>query len=152
MKPDCLNDQELTLLHYGEASDQLAATAAGHLVGCTDCRSRQTRLASALARLPKASEVDPMAVTRLTARVGERLQKRHRWLPAAGAILAGTAALAIALVVWQPADAPQQVAVTPPQPVKIQRTAAMQATLDLDLLDKLDLLQELETLQAIEGV
>lgn len=159
MKPDCLNDRNLILLHYGETPDGTTpAAAAAHLATCTDCRSRQQRLAVDLACIPVIADPDPVVATRVAARVNERLNRKRRWLPVAGVALAGAMALTMAVVVWipdnrQPAtDNPQlfttnhQQFVGPPQP------ATHQATLDLDLLEQLDLLEELETLQAIEGV
>lgn len=159
MKPDCLNDRNLILLHYGETPDgTTAAVAAAHLNTCTDCRSRQQRLAAELARIPVIADPDPAVGTRIAARVTERLNGKRRWLPAAGAAVAGAVALTMAVVVWMPGnqqpatDNPQLVTSNHQQFVGPPRPAAHQATLDLDLLEQLDLLEELETLQAIEGV
>lgn len=150
MKTDCLTEQDLILLHYGDAPGALTDAADGHLAACADCRTRQLRLVADLARLPLVGAVDPPAVTRVCARVGARLERRRRWLPVAGAVLAGAAALAVAIVVWTPAETPR-LAANPPQETVV-RQASLQPTLDLELLDQLDLLEELETLQAIEGV
>jgi len=172
MNPNCLHESDLILLHYGEAPEQTTpAAAATHLATCPDCQTRRTRLAADLARIPAPAEPDPAVATRIAARVTERLNRKSRWLPAAGAAVAGTIALALMVVVWMPSNQPpatgnqpltslqspvsspqsslassEQPFVGPPQPV------IRQATLDLDLLDQLDLLEELETLQAIEGV
>lgn len=159
MKPDCLNDRNLILLHYGETPDgTTAAAAAAHLNTCTDCQSRQNQLAADLARIPVIADPEPAVATRIAARVTERLNGKRRWLPVAGAAVTGAMALTLAVVVWSPdnqpspTDSPQLVTnnhqpfVGPPQP------ATHQDTLDLDLLEHLDLLEELETLQAIEGV
>lgn len=171
MKPDCLNERDLTLLHYGETPDGITPEAAAvHLASCTACRARREQLAAALARIPTSPDPDPVVATRIAARVNERLGQKRRWLPVAGAATAGAIALTMALIVWvpnnrQPATIDQQqiadnqpptpgprvtgseqLFVGPPQPV------IRQATLELDLLDKLDLLEELETLRAIEGV
>mgnify|MGYP001241848043 CR=1 FL=1 len=159
MKPDCLNERDLILLHYGETPDRMtAAAAAAHLDACPACRLRATRLAADLGRIPVAAEPDPAVATRIAARVTERLHGRRRWLPLAGAAVAGTIALATALVVWLPANqAPvpgNPVATVSPQlpATSIQPAAIRQAALDIDLLEQLDLLENLETLQAIEGV
>ena len=172
MNPTCLNERDLILLHYGETPEQTTpAAAAAHLAACPACQARRARLAADLARIPAATDPDPAVATRIAARVTERLNRRHRWLPAAGAAVAGAIALTLAVVVWLPSNqhpatgnqpltslqspvaSPQsslasseQPFVGPPQPV------IRQATLDLDLLDQLDLLEELETLRAIEGV
>ena len=159
MNPNCLHESDLTLLHYGEAPEKTTpAAAAAHLAACPDCQARRTRLAADLARVPAPAEPDPAVATRIAARVTERLNRRHRWLPAAGAAVAGAIALTLAVVVWLPSHqspatnsqspvaSSEQPFVGPPQPLN------RQATLDLDLLDQLDLLEELETLRAIEGV
>jgi len=159
MNPTCLNERDLILLHYGETPEQTTpAAAAAHLAACPACQARRARLAADLARIPAATDPDPAVATRIAARVTERLNRRHRWLPAAGAAVAGAIALTLAVVVWLPSHqspvttrqppvaSSEQPFVGPPQPV------IRQATLDLDLLDQLDLLEELDTLQAIEGV
>jgi len=172
MNPNCLHESDLILLHYGEAPEQTTpAAAAAHLAACPDCQARRTRLAADLARIPAAIEPDPAVATRIAARVAERLNRKSRWLPAAGATVAGTIALALMVVVWMPTNQPpatgnqpltslqspvsspesslassEQPFIGPPRPV------TRQATLDLELLDRLDLLEELETLQALEGV
>jgi len=159
MNTDCLHERDLILLHYGEAPEWTTpAAAAAHLATCPTCRARRERLANDLARIPAMADPDPAVATRIAARVGERLQRRSRWLPATGAAVAGAVALAMAVVVWLPGNQPpltnhaqpianlEQPFVGPMQPI------IRQATLDLDLLDKLDLLEELETLRAIEGV
>ena len=159
MNPNCLNERDLILLHYGESPEQTTpAAAAAHLAACPACQARSVRLAADLARIPAATDPDPAVATRIAARVTERLNRRHRWLPAAGAAVAGAIALTLAVVVWLPShqspatnsQSPvasiEQPFVGPPRPV------IRQATLDLDLLDQLDLLEELDTLQAIEGV
>jgi predicted anti-sigma-YlaC factor YlaD len=153
MKTNCLNERDLLLCHYGEAPDEMTTAAAtAHLAGCPDCQARRERLATDLSRLPAAADPDPVAATRVTARVSERLQQKRRWLPMAGAVSA--AALVLALVVWMPPfDQPRS-------PVSQQPVASTQSptlgpppmVLDLDLLDQLDLLEDLETLQALEGV
>ena len=159
MNPNCLHESDLTLLHYGEAPEQTTpAAAAAHLAACPDCQARRTRLAADLARIPLAADPDPAVATRIAARVTERLNRKPRWLPAAGAAVAGTIALAMAVIVWLPGNRQPATSHQPPvasieQPfVGPPRPVIRQATLDLDLLDQLDLLEELDTLQAIEGV
>jgi len=154
MNPNCLLESDLTLLHYGEAPEQTTpAAAAAHLAACPDCQARRTRLAADLARIPLAADPDPAVATRIAARVTERLNRKPRWLPAAGAAVASAIALAMAVIVWlpdnrQPATSHQPPVVNLQSPVP----SPQQPALDLDLLDQLDLLEELETLRAIEGV
>ena len=166
MKPDCLNEHDLILLHYHETPDGTTPeAAAAHLAACAACRTRRERLAADLARIPAVAGPDPVVATRIAARVNERLHEKRHWLPVAGTAVAGALALTLAVFVWlpgnqqpatdkqhlvasnqQPAVSNEQQFVGPPQPV------IRQAALDLDLLEQLDLLEELETLQAIEGV
>lgn len=166
MKPECLNERDLILLHYGETPDGTTpAAAAAHLAACTDCRSHQERLAADLAYIPVVADPDPVVGARVAARVNERLNRKHSWLPVAGAAVAGAMALTMAIVVWmpgnqQPATDNQQLVASNQQPVVSSEQQFVgppqpvihQAALDLDLLEQLDLLEELETLQAIEGV
>lgn len=166
MKPDCLTERDLILLHYGEAPDRTSpVAAAAHLAACPACRTRREQLAADLARVQAVADPDPAVATRLAARVNERLQEKRPWLPVAGAAVAGALALTIAVFVGlpgsqQPASHGQPLVTSVQQPaagieqqfVGPPRPAIRQATLDLDLLDQLDLLEELETLQAIEGV
>jgi predicted anti-sigma-YlaC factor YlaD len=166
MKPDCLNERDLILLHYGEVPERTTpAAAAAHFAACPACRARLEQLAADLARIPAEADPDPAVATRIAARVTERLHRKPRWQPAAGAVVAGAVALAMAVIVWiphnrQPPISSQQPAISLQRPVTSSeqpfvgppRPVVHQATLDLDLLDKLDLLEELETLRAIEGV
>lgn len=158
MNANCLNERDLILLHYGETPDgTTCAAATAHLSGCPACRMRLEQLATELNRIPTVpADPDPVAATRVAARVNERLQQRHRWLPVAGAAAAGVVAMAMAVMVFLPANQPlapspqiassEQLFVGPPRPV------IRQATLDLDLLEQLELLEEFETLRDIEGV
>jgi predicted anti-sigma-YlaC factor YlaD len=145
MKPDCLNERDLILLHYREAPDRTtAAAAAAHLADCPACRNRAGQLAAELARVPPPAAPDPLAATRVAARVNERLDRKRRWLPLAGA--AATAAIALMVVVWSPSD-------QPPLPGSQQPVAGLKSPApELELLEQLDLLEELDTLRAIEGV
>ena len=172
MNPNCLNERDLILMHYGEAPEQTTpAAAAAHLAACPACQARRARLAADLARIPAAIDPDPVVATRIAARVTERLNRRHRWLPTTGAAVAGTIALALMVMVWMPNNQPPatgnqpltslQSPVSSPQSslasseelfIGTPRPITRQATLDLDLLDQLDLLEVLETLQDIEGV
>lgn len=166
MNRDCLNEQDLILLHYGELPEGVApAEATAHLAACASCRTRREQLAADLARIPALADPDPMVATRIAARVNERLRQKRRWLPMAGAVTAGAVTLAMAVLIWspdnrqadianqplltssqQPANSTEQLFIGPPRP------ELRQATLDLDLLEQLDLLEELETLRDIEGV
>jgi len=155
MKPDCLNERDLILLHYGETPDgTTAAAAATHLAACPACRARRERLAADLARMPAPADPDPVVATRIAVRVNERLNRRYRWMPAAGAAVAGAIALATAVIIWLPTPGSQQPLTGGPPLAGIHAPApgSQPPAPDLDLLEQLDFLQELETLQAIEGV
>jgi len=153
MKPDCLNERDLILLHYGETPDgTTAAAATSHLAACPACRARRERLAADLARMPAPADPDPVVATRITARVHERLNRRHRWLPLAGAGIAGAIALVLAAVIWLPGNQPPATGNQPLASLQSRTPSPQPPAPDLDLLEQLDFLQELETLQAIEGV
>ncbi|TLM64490.1 MAG: hypothetical protein FDZ69_11785 [Deltaproteobacteria bacterium] len=155
MKPDCLSERDLILLHYGEAPDRITPEAAAdHLASCDRCRSKRDRLAADLRRIPAMADPDPVVATRIAARVSERLAQRPRRWPLVGAAAAGAVALAMAVAVWLPGAPPATTVNRPP-------AAAGEApfvgppqppTLDLELLERLDLLEEFETLRALEGV
>ena len=163
MKPDCLIDRDLILLHYGEAPDGTTpAAAAAHLAACDTCRTRSQQLAADLARIPAPTDPDPAVATRIAARVNERLGRKPHWLPLAGAATASAIALAMAVIVWlpgnqPPATGPERPAIAgQPQVASIDQTfvgpprpVIRQATLDLDLLDKLEMLEELEILEEL---
>jgi hypothetical protein len=154
MNSNCLNERDLILLHYGESPEQTTpAAATAHLAACPACQVRRARLAADLARIPAATDPDPAVATRIATRVTERLNRRHRWLPAAGAAVAGTIALTMAAIVWIPDNQPPATSNQPPVVnLRSPVPSPQQPILDLDLLDQLDLLEELETLQDIEGV
>jgi predicted anti-sigma-YlaC factor YlaD len=144
----CLSQQDLTLLYYRDP-DLALAEAEQHLTACSDCRSHFQRLSQELQSLPDtAAEVDTAAVTRLTAKVSDRLSQRRRlaW-PALGGGLAAAAALLIAVVIWQPTTLPQ-----PQQTGSIQLADHPMQSPDIDLLEDFELLNELELLRQIEGV
>jgi hypothetical protein len=159
MNPDCLNERNLILLHYGESPDGITVEAAtAHLTNCAACRSRRDQLAADLLRIPTAGEPDPAVITRMAARVSERLDRKRRWMPLTGGATAGVIALAVAIIVWTPtgqlpAPNPPPRVVTSESPfVGPLQPVIREATLDLDFLEQLDLLEELETLRALEGV
>jgi len=154
MKPDCLNEPDLILLHYGEAPDGTTPeAAAAHLAACGSCRLRSTQLAAELARIPAATDADPAAATRIAARVSERLDRRFRWLPLAGAATASAIALAMAIVVFlpgnqSPALSPQPLAASPLLIASLDLEDEMP---DIDFLEDLELIRNLELLQQLEG-
>jgi len=153
MKPDCLNERDLILLHYGDPPDGTTSdAAAAHLADCNVCRARRERLAADLARMPAPTDPDPLVATRIAARVHERLNRRHRWLPLAGAGVAGAIALVLAAVIWLPGNPPPATGHQPLASLQSRTPSSQPPAPDLDLLEQLDFLQELETLQAIEGV
>lgn len=149
-KTTCLNDQDLILYHYGELS--AAQGAAAHLAACPDCAERLTALREDLAQLPGLTpQVDPMAGTRMAARVTERLGARRRkiWLPAFGA----TAVVAFALVLsLNRGPQPNLPEVTRSLPAATTSFGLEEDMPDIDFLEELELLQNLELLSQIEGV
>jgi anti-sigma factor RsiW len=153
MKPECLNERDLILLHYGETPDETTPQAAvAHLATCAACQARSARLAADLARLPAAADPDPVVATRIAARVNERLNRRRtrRWLPALGGATMATLALIIALAVWSPQTGIEQV---PSAPVSSVAALSPEEDLpDIDFLEDLELLKELDLLRQIEGV
>jgi len=147
---DCLNEQDLTLHHYGELPDM--ESRARHVAGCPPCSERLDALRRDLALLPTlACEPVPATGTRIAARVGERLNRRRsNWLPALGASAVAAFALVATLVFWSPQPQPQRLP---------QRSTAALATIDIhedmpdiDFLEDLDLLRDLELLRQLEGV
>jgi anti-sigma factor RsiW len=153
MKPDCLLDRDLTLLHYGEAPDGMTPqAAAAHLATCDACRKRSTLLAADLARIPAASDPDPVVATRIAARVNERLNRHRdrRWLPALGGAAAATLALVIALATWSPQTGTEPV--PSPATASLATNSLEEDLPDLDFLEDLELIEELDLLRQIEGV
>lgn len=153
MKPDCLSERDLILLHYGESPDGATVSAAtAHLAGCPGCRDRQQRLAADLARIPALADPDPAVATRIAARVNEQLDRRpaRRWLPILGGAAVAAAALVLTLVAQAPRPGMEQAAQPTAAPVV---TLALEEELpDLDFLEELELIEELELLRQIEGV
>jgi hypothetical protein len=153
MKPDCLIDRDLILLHYGEAPDGTTpAAAAVHLAACGVCRARSQQLATDLSRIPAPTDPGPAVATRIAARVNERLKRRYRWLPLAGAAAASAMALAMSLVVFLPTGnqtpSPQPLAFSP----QVVATLGLEEVMpDIDFLEDLELIRNLELLQQIEG-
>jgi hypothetical protein len=169
MRPSqCLSEQDLTLLHYGENPSALPVEAAQrHLAACADCRHRQTRLARDLDRLPAFDpDLAPHNATRLAARVVERLPRRRSLLPAmAGAISAASIVFAVSIwtpgppVMQNPAGTPQLTTGQTPAAETDQNLSALPQVSteqapspDLDLLENLELLRELDTLSDLAGV
>ncbi len=153
MKPDCLNERDLILLHYGEAPEGLTLSAAtAHLAGCPGCRERRDRLVADLARIPAIADPDPVVATRIAARVNERLQggSARRWLP----LISGAAVAAAALVITFTALSPQQgiePAAPPVAPTMVSIDVEEEMP-DIEFLEELELIEELEFLRQIEGV
>ncbi len=145
---NCLSEQDLTLLHYGEAPADLTLSAAQrHVATCADCRARRHRLALDLDNLPALeANLAPHLPSRLAARVVERLPRRRPLLPVLATALSAVV-IVLAVSSWhpQPRFAPEATVQTP---------AAIDpaAVPDIDLLENLDLLRELDTLTEIVGV
>lgn len=145
---DCLSEQDLTLLHYGEAPDTLSLEAARqHLSSCPDCSELSRCLSRDLNSLPTFEpELATHNATRLAARVVDSLPRRRSLLPAiAGAF--STAAIIFAVTIWTPEpQVVHNVAIQPP--VAIEQPAVP----EVDLLENLELLKEFDTLSEIVGV
>ena len=153
MKPDCLNERDLILLHYGEAPDRTTPeAAAAHLAACDACRRRCAQLAAELARIPAAIDPDPAVAIRIAARVNERLNRRpaRHWLPALGGAAAAASALVLALALWSPQTGIENT--QPPAPVSIAALNPEEDMPDIDFLEDLELIEELELLRQLEGV
>lgn len=153
MKPDCLHERDLILLHYGEDPEGTALSAAtAHLAGCPGCRDRQQRLAADLAGIPAIPDPDPTAAARIIARVSERLARRRqrRWLPVLGGAAVAAAALVLTFVVQPPRQGMEQAA--QPTAAPIVTLALEEEMPDLEFLEELELIEELELLRQIEGV
>ena len=156
-KRTCLDDQDLTLLHYDEIPITLDLDAARrHLADCAACRARQISLERALRALPRLDpDLGPHHATRMAARVKDHLPQRRSFLPALATAM--TAALAIFVVsTWTPQPQVmlknsdnQRVAVQQKTP---QETAQKEAPPEVDLLENLELLKELDTISEIAGV
>ncbi|NJC88984.1 MAG: hypothetical protein FIB02_10735 [Desulfuromonas sp.] len=153
MKPDCLNERDLILLHYGECPDGATpAAAADHLAACAACRARQEQLALELARIPAAVDPEPAVATRIAARVNERLGRRSalRWLPVLGGAAVAAAALIITFAVRSPQ--PELVQIQPPTTANSTAMNLEEDLPDIDFLEDLDVIEALELLRQIEGV
>ncbi|HKL24728.1 MAG TPA: hypothetical protein VJ910_00705 [Desulfuromonadales bacterium] len=165
IKRTCLNDQDLTLLHYDETSIGLDPDdARRHLAECAACRARQLSLERVLHGLPRLDpDLDPHHATRMAARVKDCLPRRRSFLPAMTTVM--TAAIAVLVVTnWAPqrqashnSSANQQATVQQEMPQanaqqKPQATAQPETPPEVDLLENLELLKELDTLSEITGV
>lgn len=153
MKPDCLNERDLILLHYGEPPEGLTSSAAtAHLASCPGCRERRDRLMADLARIPAIPDPDPVVATRIAARVNERLQggPARRWLP----LMGGAAVAAAALVITFTALSPQKdiESTAPPVAPAMVAIDIEEEMPDIEFLEELELIEELEFLRQIEGV
>lgn len=165
-KRTCLDDQDLTLLHYDETPIVMdLETARRHLAECTACRARQLSLERVLHGLPRLDpDLDPHHATRMAARVKDRLPRRRSFLPAVATVM--TAATAVLVVsTWAPqrqvlhnSSVNQQVTDQQETPQVTDQQETSQATdqqetpPEVDLLENLELLKELDTLSEIAGV
>ncbi len=148
-KTTCLNEQDLTLLYYGETPDSVSLLEAHrHIKGCPACQQRQLQLERTMQALPqRPCELDPHYATRLTARVVERIPRRRFALPAVAGGLAA-AVVVFSFTFWKP------------EPLLVTHNAAVHPSAvtentpspDIDLLENLDLLRELDTLSELTGV
>ena len=76
---DCLSDQDLTLVHYGEQPDHQAHER--HLQDCPSCQDRLKLLKRDLAAIPNIScQPDPISVSRVAARIEDQTGHRQRGL------------------------------------------------------------------------
>lgn len=144
---NCLSDQDLTLIHYGEPVERIDTEA--HLQACPSCRDRLALLQADLERIPQLqSEIDALTASRFAAKVTEQTtRRRHYWIPLSGGVLVASLALMVAVVARPPAELPINT-VSSPQPV----LTATEPLPDEELLEHLELLSELDILRELEGV
>lgn len=147
---NCLKDQDLTLLYYGDLPD--GSSQARHITDCSLCREKLDQLRSDLESLPQLNYSEHSAVaTRVCARVSEQLLRpRRRWIPIVGTLAVSTCALVATFMV----STPQQEKLLPS---KLMTTTQVSITLDdampdIDFLEDMELLMELELLSQVEGV
>ena len=145
----CLSEQDLILHYYQECTETSAETL--HLANCADCEQRLKALRADMATLPELPEdIDPLAATRMTARVFEQLKRpRKSWLPAIGTTAIASVALALAITLWSPQQELPQISSITTAPLADNLDQEMS---DIDFLEDLELLKELELLSQIEGV
>ena len=149
--PNCLKEQDLTLLYYDENPDSMDLLAAHrHLKNCPACRQRQQQLAHELQALPTSDlTLDPHYATRLAARVVERAPQRRLAFPAIAGGLAA-AAVVFTFSFWKPETQTATVTYnTATNPTTVTENTLSPET---DLLENLDLLREFDTLSELTGV
>lgn len=148
---NCLTEQDMTLLYYGEDPDCMSLLEAHrHLKACPACQLRHQQLANALNAFPENTpQLDPHHATRLAAQVVDRLPHRRRRF-ALPAVVSGIAAAVVvfSFTVWQPVS---QVVMhnTATHPVSLSEQTPPP---DAELLENLDLLREFDTLTELTGV
>lgn len=149
-KTNCLTDQDLLLYYYKELTT--CSQGALHMADCASCKKRFAALNNDLAVLPEIPHrLDPVAGSRMAARVTEQLNRHHRrWIPKLGAAAVAGFALVLTVVIMAPNRELAQTAqvITP----TLSAANVSEAMPDIDFLDDLELLKELELLSQIEGV
>jgi predicted anti-sigma-YlaC factor YlaD len=145
----CINDQDLTLLYYGEIEE---GELQQHLSNCSSCSDRFNQLSRDLNTLPQQDcQVDDHAGIRMAARVSEQIGRpqRKKWLPAMGASTAAVLAIVLTMTGSPPSEVTQ---VSQIQPTVVMAPELNEDMPDIEFLDNLELLQDLEFLAQLEGV
>ena len=147
---NCLSEQELILHYYKELPANRAEAL--HLSVCSSCQEHFASLSKDMANLPDTSHTaDPLAGTRMVARVSEQLkQPRRSWLPALGASATAVFTLILTVSIWSPQQELEQSA--PLTTSELTANNLFEEMPDIDFLEDLELLRELELLRQIEGV
>lgn len=145
----CLSEEALTLHYYHELA--MEREEALHLAGCVLCKARFKALCEDMARIPDwEPEPDPLASTRIAARVSEQLERRRRnWAPALGAS-AASLALIFTVWFWSPSHLEDQA--TQVMTTQLSTASLSEDIPDIEFLEDMELLQQLELLSQIEGV
>jgi len=147
---NCLKEQDLTLLYYGELAE--SSHQAQHINKCSGCREKLAKLSHELDRLPRLNvSVHPATATRMAARVNEHLQRpKRRWMPNTGTLVVSACALIATLIVWSPQqELPQTTQLTVTTSASLSLEEQMP---DIDFLEDMDLLMELDLISQVEGV
>ena len=148
---DCLTEQELILIYYGEPLNNETAST-GHLAECEPCQQRLAALGKDLSMLPLFDcQADDHAGTRLAAGIQERLSRSRRnfWLPAAGVGLVAGLLILVNVSSPPPSDSPQ---ISAQMPGTEHDLHVSEDPPEVEFLEHFELLHELDVLVQLEGV